>query len=362
MVIRNHSPIRILVIDDSPTIRELFTALFQEAGDIVVVGTGATGEDAVRLTKLLKPDLVSMDIRMPLMNGLEATRRIMSECPVPIVLISTEAEKTHLNYAFQALQAGALTVIGKPSLSDPASADKVIQTIRAMARVPVIRHWNRKEPEKMDWGLAGGSPKGWGDLPDKNPIAQRLREASVLGVASSTGGPGALASLFQKLPSGFPLPVLVVQHISFGFTAGLVDWLGTQTKLSVEIAAQGGRLKPGTVLFAPDDFHFQIGESRQVELTKAPRFKGLRPSANYLFESLARQFGSRAAGMVLTGMGDDGAQGLKLLHQAGGLTFAQDEASSVVFGMPREAVLQEAVDHVMSLDQLSSLLEKIQQL
>jgi two-component system chemotaxis response regulator CheB len=357
-----HAPIRVVIVDDSPTVRDMLSALLASAPDVQIVGAGANGEEALRLVNRLKPDVVTMDIRMPKLDGLEATRRIMRDMPTPIVIVADSMLHAAADLAFEALKAGALTVVRKPDLHDAATCDKVVQAVRLMADVPVIHHWNRK-PEvgsrMSDIGIANPgtarqdkcSRAGLGPLTsDLRPRASDIR---IIGIASSTGGPAALATVLGALPAGFPLPILIVQHVTPGFAVGLAEWLNTQTALNVSVAGHGETPRPGTALIAPDDYHMQVNLRGVVELIKAPPYKGLRPSANYLFASLARAFGSRAMGIVLTGMGDDGIDGLEALHLTGGLTCAQDEPSCVVYGMPREAVARSAVDQVLSLDQIA---------
>jgi two-component system chemotaxis response regulator CheB len=176
-----------------------------------------------------------------------------------------------------------------------------------------------------------------------------LSPIQIIGIASSTGGPGALARIFKSLPGDFPYPILVVQHVTNGFASGLAEWLNGETELHVKLVAHGEESRPGTVLVAPDDYHIQINARGVVELYKGPPYHGLRPSANYLFHALARIYGRRAMGVVLTGMGDDGAEGIQALYQAGGLTIAQDKASCVVYGMPQEIVRRNVVSAILSL-------------
>jgi two-component system chemotaxis response regulator CheB len=230
-----------------------------------------------------------------------------------------------------------------------------------MAGVRVIHHWGRgKNGEKSTTGSLSAP------LPEKRiqntapiPSNSRLKEIDVVGIAASTGGPNAIATVLRRLPANFPLPVLVVQHISPGFAAGLADWLGTQVHMRVELAAHGDPIQPGVILLAPDDYHLQVNERGSVELSKSEPFKTLRPSANNLFDSLARVFGPHCLGIILTGMGDDGANGMDSLHQAGGITVAQDEQTCVVYGMPREAVARNAIDYILSLEQTGALLEQL---
>lgn len=344
--------IRAVVIDDSPSARELLVAILQEAGDITVVGTGANGEDAIRLTEQMRPDVVTMDVRMPKMDGLEATRRIMRHVPTPIVIVTADLMPSGMNLTFEALRAGALTVVGKPGLADEETCRQVVQMVRLMAKVPVVHHWGYNEPRAPGEQARPAVPAP----AIKAETRQRLQ---MIGIASSTGGPATLAKILGPLPADFPIPILVVQHVTQGFVAGLAEWLNSVTSLQVGLASHGGSPRPGSVLLAPDDYHMQVNDRGIVELYKGPPYKGLRPSANHLFRSLAHVYGPRAMGIVLTGMGDDGAQGLEELHRAGGLTLAQDEQSCVVYGMPREAIARNAIDHILTLEQITSTLEHL---
>jgi two-component system chemotaxis response regulator CheB len=346
------APIRVVVVDDSPTACELLVAILQGSEGIQVIGVGCDGEDAVRLTKRLRPDVVTMDVRMPKVDGLEATRRIMREVPTPIVVVTgSNFMRAEATLTFEALRAGALTVVSKPGLADPETCDKVIQAVRLMSEVPVVHHWGRGERRPSDKLRALPS------LVD----ADDQRRVQMIGIVSSTGGPAALAAVLEPLPSDFPVSILVVQHVTHGFVAGLAEWLDGKTPLRVGLASHGDTPRQGHVLLSPDDYHMQVNARGVVELCKEPPYKGLRPSANYLFRSLAQAYGPRAVGIVLTGMGDDGAEGLEALHQAGGLTVAQDEQSCVVYGMPREAVARNAVDRVLPLDQIALTLSQLAQ-
>jgi two-component system chemotaxis response regulator CheB len=336
-------PVRVVVVDDSPTVQQLLVAILQEAEGIQVVGTGATGIDAIRLTERMRPDVVTLDLRMPQMDGLEATRHIMRQTPTPIVIVTGTLMQTEVDITFDALRAGALTVVRTPGLADPDGCEKVVQAVRLMAQVPVVHHWGREGMSK--------------------PLAQtgttNHRGTQMIGIAASTGGPGALATILRQLSADFCVPVLVVQHVAAGFVQGLAQWLDGVTSLRVGLANHGDTPQPGTVLLAPDDYHLQVNASGIVELCKEPPYRQWRPSANFLFRSLARAYGPRAAGIVLTGMGDDGAEGLRALRQAGGLTIAQDEASCIVYGMPQEAIARNAAGRELTLDQIGRTLVRL---
>jgi two-component system chemotaxis response regulator CheB len=338
--------------------RELLYAILQGDGDIQVVGEGTTGEDAVRLVKRLRPDIVTMDIQMPKMDGLQATLKIMQENPTPIIVISANTKYQEMDLTFQALKAGALTIVQKPGLGDPEGCQHIVQMVRLMADVPVVRLWARNDFAQQN--TTGETKRSPSEIPvSKHSLNTLEPSLNIIGIASSTGGPSALANILRSLPADFPLPILIVQHISPGFLSGFADWLGKQTPLHVEVASHGDLLQPGMILIAPDDYHMQVNERGVVELSKAPPYKGLRPSANYLFHSLANVFGPDALGIILTGMGDDGAAGILALHDSGGLTFAQEPNSCVINGMPQEAVNLKAIDHILTLDEIGSELERL---
>jgi len=351
---KTSTPIRVVIVDDSRAMTDLLASVLRAAGDIHVVGTAANGEEGVRLVQRLHPDLVTMDVYMPKMNGAEAVREIMRTHPVPIIIVSANNKPHTVDLAFQALRAGALTAVNKPILNDPQTHQNLIQTVRLMAGVPVIHHWGTVSPKPA---AAPRKPAPPANI--KNQLQNLKSKIRVIGIAASTGGPSTLATVLKDLPADFPLPIVLVQHFSPGFAKGLIEWLGTQTSLRVDLAVHGDTLQPGQVLLAPDDYHLQVTRAGEVELSKGTSYKGLRPSANPLFESLANAYGPAALGIILTGMGDDGADGLLKLHQAGGVTIAQEEDSCVVYGMPREAVARGAVDGSLTPEQIGFTLDEI---
>jgi two-component system chemotaxis response regulator CheB len=354
---KENKRIRVVVVDDSPTARELLVGILHENNGIQVVGTGVNGEDALRLVERLKPDVITMDVRMPVMDGLEATRQIMRKLPTPIVIISGSMQHQDMDLTFKALRAGALAALSKPGLDDPSTCEKVAQTVRLMADVQVVHHWHKPSVNDPKPEFVPAASENL--LPYKVLPGGQKTDISLVAIASSTGGPSALATVIGKLPANYPLPILIVQHVSPGFAAGLAEWLATQTALRVEVAAHGDAIRPGFVFLAPDDYHMKVTENGLIELVKAPPYKGLRPSANFMFESVARYYGPRSAGLILTGMGDDGSDGLEFMYKAGALTVAQDAKSCVVYGMPREAIIRNLIDRVMDLEQMSSLLIEI---
>jgi two-component system chemotaxis response regulator CheB len=279
---------------------------------------------------------------MPQMDGLEATREIMARAPTPILIVSSEANQRQLELSLSATQAGSLLVLPKPE--NPRSEhfaeqrDQLVTMAKAMAHVKVVRRWALSARPAM--------PR----LPRRGAGAEPVR---LVAIAASTGGPAALRRIVQELPRDFPLPILVVQHIARGFTAGFVDWLGAGCRLRVKVAEHGEPLAARVVYVAPDDHHLGIDGHGRVVLASAHPIGGFRPSASYLFESVARAYGAASAAVVLTGMGDDGVAGLCSLYAAGGRVLAQDEASSVIYGMAREAVRSGVVDAVLPLDAIA---------
>lgn len=347
-------PIHIVVVDDSATARELLLGIFRSSPDIQVVGTGFNGMDAISLVNRLHPDVVILDINMPKMDGLEATKRIMREAPTPIVLITSRLP-VDLDLSFKALRAGALTVIDKPALNDLETCRKIVQTVKLLAGVPVIHHWRTRDATREP---SQSVEKQQPFEVDDSSLNERLADIQIIGIATSTGGPAALVTVLNGLPKEFPLPILAVQHITEGFAEGLATWLNMQLRLDVCIATNGEKLRAGVLYLPPDDHHLMISARKTVQLSKDPPYKGLRPSANYLFESLARVYGKQTMGIILTGMGDDGVQGAVSIYNRGGLIVAQDEQSSVVYGMPREVKMRSAVNQVLNLEQIAMLLNR----
>lgn len=334
--------LRILVAEDSPTARALLTEILQSQPGLEVVGSAATGADAVEMTERLRPDLVTMDVQMPQMDGLQATREIMASVPTPIIIVSSTA-RGDAALSLSATEAGALMVVPKPE--GPSSEDfaeqreYLLRMVRAMARVRVVRRWRSHTPSHS-----------------LKPRARRSTQPRLVAIGASTGGPAALRELLRSMTPRFPVPVVVVQHIAKGFADGLAAWLSTSGGPPVSVAVQGEPLLSGRVYLAPDDKHLQVGSRLTAQLSEAPPVGQFRPSATHLFRSTAAALGAAAVGVILTGMGDDGVAGLRDLHQAGGLVLAQDEASSVIYGMAREAVNAGVVDEVLSLHDLPARL------
>lgn len=316
-----------LIVEDSTVVRELLRHMVDRDPRLEVAAAVSSAEEALQILPRLRPDVVSMDIRLPGMDGIEATRRIMREHPTPVVVIASSIHSEDLHIAMNALRAGALAVMEKPvGETHPeyeAVASRVCTQLAIMSQVPVVR---QRGPRGGEAALPGP------------PIAAAPRRAyQAVGLAASTGGPAALARVLGELPPDFPLPLLVVQHMTPQFMAGFADWLGSVIPLPVELARDGEVPAPGRVYVAPAERHLLLRPGR-LALDAGPPVSGQRPSGTALFESMARTLGPGGFGVLLTGMGDDGARGLLALRQAGGYTLAEDRSTAVVYGMPMEAV------------------------
>ena len=338
--------IRVLVAEDSMTARELLVEILRSDPGIEVVGEARNGVEAVEMTRTLHPDVVTMDIRMPRMDGFEATRQIMIEAPTPIVIVSTSLDVTEIAVSLDALRAGALAVFPKPRGPGAASfeddAQRFLDTVKAMSAVKVVRRWRRPDtaPARPSYVSSGVRPR-------------------VVALAASTGGPAALARILAGLRADFPLPILAVQHIATGFVDGLAAWLDRIGTLRVKVAEDGEALRPRTLYLAPDDRHLELRDPATVALSTAAPVGGFRPSASHLFESVARACGGSSIALILTGMGDDGVAGLRAVRASGGTVIAQDQDSSAVFGMPAAAVEAGLAEIVLPLGGIADRLEEL---
>ncbi len=334
--------IRVVLAEDSPTARELLLEILNSDGGIDVIGVAKDGKEVIELARTLRPDVILMDVQMPLMDGISATREIMKEQPVPIVIVSANVDVREVEVSMNALSAGALALVPKPpGPSSPrfdAQRRELLATVKAMSKVKLAR---RGEPRIRP------EPPG-AALPSTRP-AQPVR---VIAIAGSTGAPATLQKILASLPRDFPVPVLIVQHIAVGFSDGFVHWLNAGSQLKVQLASNGERLMPATAYVCPDNKHLIAGAAGVVLLTDARMVGGFRPSATLLFESVAEVYRSGALALILSGMGRDGVDGLGTVKKAGGRILAQSEASCVVYGMPKEAVLAGWVDEILAPDEM----------
>ena len=339
----------VLVVDDSATSRELLTQILNRDPEIVVVGVARDGREALRLAQELRPDVITMDIHMPKMDGFEATKEIMIAAPTPTVIVSASTRVHEVETGMQALRVGALTMLLKPpgpeSPGFDRAAKELIDTVKTMADVKVVRHLRR--------------PMRPGPTPPPKRERQAPTRFRAVAVAASTGGPPALNRLLGALPDTFPVPVLVVQHIARGFVEGFAKWLDSNIPMRVKIGEDDEALLPGVVYVAPQDRHLGVRPRGRVTLSDDPPIDGFRPAGTYLFQSVAQTFGRQAVALILTGMGRDGVDGLRLVQDTGGLTVAQDEQSSVVFGMPGAAVAENLTDAVLPIDRMAKYLSDL---
>jgi len=341
--------IRVLLVDDSPVALLVLKRLLAGSPDIQVVGTASSGEEGLRLVAELNPTIVCTDLHMPRMNGLEFTREIMTRFPRPILVISQWVKPEDTQNILGLLEAGAVDVYPKPfdavASGQERHARELASRVRVVAGVRVFtrRHLTRR----TDVG-AGLHPA----LLDLAP-PQTIRAVAI---GASTGGPQALKTILTALPANFPVPVLCVQHICDGFLQGLTDWLAMHSPMKVKIAIAGEVAQPGTIYFPPDRTHLFVDGGGRLRLSAGLEVAGHRPSVTVLFESIAQHFGPAAVGVLLTGMGEDGAAGLLAMARAGAVTIAQDEATCVVFGMPRAAIALGAARHVLPLDDVAGKL------
>jgi len=331
--------IRALVIEDSSTVRGRIVDVLSADPEVDVVGQAEDGKRGIELCLELRPDVITLDMMLPVMSGLATTEYIMAYCPTPILVVSSSTNRGELFRMYDALAAGAVDVLEKPRGDEPDGVweRKLVSMVKLVSRIKVITHVRAR------FGHVARA---------RTPIREGPAEARrVVAIGASTGGPGAIAAILNGLPPGFPLPILLVIHIGELFASAFADWLSGQSPMRVEYATDGAALPPvgdGRVIMAPAGRHLILRQGR-VRLTDAPPRHSCRPSVDALFESVAREAGAAAVACLLTGMGRDGAEGMLAIRRAGGATIAQDEATSVVFGMPREAIALGAVERVLPL-------------
>ena len=340
-----------LVVEDSLTIRKRLVEVLASDPAFEVVGEAGDGRRAIELCQALRPHVMTLDMMMPLMSGLAVTEYVMAYCPTPIVVVSASANRGEVFKTFEALAAGAVEVIEKPTGEEENESweREFLATVKLVSRIKVITHPRARLSLR--------------DLPARPPEAPvtvpRTRgERRLVAIGASTGGPSAVLDILRGLPADFPLPILLVMHIGALFGASLAEWLDGQSPLRVAQAQDGAGLpergQPGALL-APPDRHLVLRDGR-LRLTSEPERHSCRPSVDVLFESLAVEAGAGAVACLLTGMGRDGASGLLSLRRAGAVTLVQDEATSAVFGMPREAIQMGAAEHVLPLGDMAATL------
>lgn len=341
--------LRVMVVEDSAVIRDFLTHILNLVPDLHVVGVAHDGEQAVRMVNECNPDIITMDIHMPGMDGFETTRQIMETRATPIVIVSGSSSVMESVTAFRAIAVGALAVVARPyGIGHPefqSTCNQLIETLRSMAEVKVVRRWPKQGRVGAASLLATAPPP--------------RKEVRIVAIGASTGGPGAIAAVLTALPKNLPFPLLIVQHMCVGFMRGFCEWLALTSGLPVELAVGGEVPLPGRVYVAPDGFHMGVSSAGRIRLDDAPPENKVRPSVAYLFRSVAETFGRHSVAILLTGMGADGARELKQVRDRGGLTIAQDLTSSIVHGMPGEAIREGAAMHVMPPDAIGAFIGRL---
>src|SRR5690554_5842375 len=354
--------IRILIAEDSSLFIAVLRDLIASEPDMEVAGLATNGAQAVELCEQLKPDLILMDIHMPVMDGLTATGRIMASCPTPILVVTADPHRGGVDLSFKALSAGALDLVSKPGEVPMREAERMgfLRKMRLLASIPVVRHVRdrlqetpagraKRAAQEADTRVARSKPRP--PIPREN--------APILGIVASTGGPRALGEFLGALPADFPAPILLVQHITRGFAAHLTRWLDANSALNVVLAQNGQLIRAGSVYVAPTELQMELSSTGAIKVYDGPAVAGYRPSGDVLLRSLARHAAPRAIGLVLSGMGQDGAFGMAALYRSGAVTLVQDEASSVVYSMPSAALGRGVVSEVVELSKMAARLEEI---
>jgi len=370
--------IRVLLVEDSPVALIILKRILATSKEIAVVATARSGTEALALIPQVQPDVICTDLHMPRMDGLEFTREVMAQFPKPILVISASVQAEDTYNVFQLLNAGAVDVFPKPKTglaSDYEGAgQELIRKIKVLAGVKVFTK-HRRDASVVSVPRTAGTPASGHKSPHRTitPVSSatnagisRIQTAPeprshlvrVVAIGASTGGPQALHTILTQFPARFRAPVLCVQHISEGFLQGLVSWLDSQCSLSVQIARAGELPQQGKVYFAPEGRHLELDRHGRFFYSSAPPLGGHRPSITVTFNSVAQFYGSHCLGVLLTGMGRDGADGMAAIALSGGVTVAQDEGSCVVFGMPREAIALGAARHILPVGAIAALLLK----
>lgn len=345
--------IRVLVVDDSSVQRRMLVSLLELDGGFEVIGTASNGAEAVPIALKLQPDVITMDLRMPIMDGLAASEAIIEQAPIPILMVTSSVSKDDQKLVAQAISAGVLAIIAKPNIHT--DTGEFLRMVRGISRVKVIRRKPAQKPQPMlTRTIVADSvalPFERRNVSAESPrlsaaiLPTSVARVNVVGIASSTGGPQALEPILTRLPADYPIPVIVVQHIVDGFAQSLVEWLRPLCALPIDLAPIGQPVRPG-IWIAGGGSHLVVRDGIFASSMEMP-VSGQRPSATVLFRSLVREYRNNAIGVVLSGMGDDGAAGLEMMHKAGAAILAQDEATSVIHSMPSSAIKKGIVHHVL---------------
>ncbi|MGY2463853.1 chemotaxis-specific protein-glutamate methyltransferase CheB [Vreelandella sulfidaeris] len=332
------SVIRVVIADDSQVARDVLRDILSRDGDIEIAGEATNGREAVELAKRLAPQLITMDLNMPVMDGLSAIEEIMYHKGIPILVVS---DRSDAQTAYRALEAGALEVMPKPTF-EASDAERLLERVRLLAGVAVITRLRRRS-----LATAYAPP-----IPTLTTATQSIPRdfQHVIAIACSTGGPQALVRLLRPLPADFPAPIVIAQHISHGFIDGMAQWLASLCTMPVSVGQEGEQLRPGHIYLSPSERDLCVSPRHRFQLQPSPEKSLYHPSCDVLLQSVATVYGSDAIGIILTGMGRDGVNGMRAIYQAGGTTFAQDENSSVIYGMNQEAVNAGVIQYELPLE------------
>jgi two-component system chemotaxis response regulator CheB len=350
-------PIKVLLVEDSPVALAILKKLLASSPEVTVVGTASNGKEALEAIAKLQPNVICTDLHMKEMDGLELTKQVMAKYPRPVLVISASVQQDNPERIFDLLQAGALDIFPKPIGGLPSDYERVkLELITKIKILSGVKVFTKQPPPPM---VTTEQLRSELTSPAIEPLFTANSLIKIVAIGASTGGPQALYKLLCQLPSNFPVPIICTQHISVGFLQGLVDWLGSECKLKVKIAQVGELPTAGTVYFAPEERHLELSTQGRFISSSLERVDGHCPSVTVMFKSAVKAYGKATAGILLTGMGKDGAAGMQAIAQAGGLTIAQDEKTSVVFGMPKEAIALNAAQQVLPIQDIAPFLLKI---
>ena len=339
-------------MDDSAVLRQTTKLILESDPSLQVIGEASNGADAVAMARRLRPDVITMDVRMPKMDGMKAIEQIMAENPVPIIVVTSTDLDREMGLSSQLATLGAVSILQRPTgVAVPEFkpfTTKLIEQVKLMSTVKVVHRVRTARPALSETMTR---------MP--MPLIKSSARTEIVAIGSSTGGPAALYKILATIPADFPMPIVIVQHISFGFVQGLAEWLGGACPLKVKVAQAGEKVQAGLVYLAPDGKHMQVDRLNRIALSSADPIGGHRPSVTALFQSIAASYGPAAVAAILTGMGADGAIGMKALGEAGAITIAQDEASCIVFGMPKEAIALGGIQQIVPLDRIAQTIQTL---
>lgn len=346
---------KVLIVEDSISISQIIKTILESDIDIQVAEIVTSGEDAIKYIQNNKVDVITMDFNLIGMDGITATKEIMSTFPVPIIIMSSSFDPKNSKDVFRALETGAISVFDKPHSLGTETFNKyagdLIRHVKLLSEVKVV---TRRKPRHLNNRLVSTKPSN-------AAVSLGQEKIKLIVIGSSTGGPQVLKEILSKLDSNFPIPIVIVQHIAEHFTEPMVKWLNDQCRIEIKLAANNETLLPGKVYFAPDSKHITVNQNIVAVLNDAPPVHSSKPSVSKLFESAAINVAPEAVGILLTGMGRDGAKELKLLREAGAITIAQNKESCVVFGMPNEAIKQNGATYIYSPTEIINFLLKIKE-